>query len=412
MDGGIGRHHARRKDRLVQCTALALYQLAAAHRGWRLPVAATQHHKCQRGISVRHRLAHPIRCPQSLELNQLQRELHLWCVAHHRQPVRQVLSNAENSGRCLPEWIHGLFNSPLGPFGFSAYARRTDRYTRPSQNDRGVQPGSTGLRAAIGNLRLDRIYIGAHGEFSQSNTNGSIINLATRTTASPVNDSLPNWHGGIQLGFYYVTPSRLLFGIEADVVTSGGTTTRTTTDAFGTAAHQVTVFDSETVRGRLGYAFDNVLLYGTGGWAWSSNQYVRTQLTGALNNATAGADDAVNKYLSGWTAGAGISVAFAKNWNAFVEYRYTDFGSTTVALPLSELTTTSTTKISAIDFGVNYKFNANGPGGSALAAADAGLPPRLSDCATRRPLSVLHIAGPGSTSGQTAVTAGKGRPER
>ena len=216
-------------------------------------------------------------------------------------------------------------------------------------------------------------HIGGHGEFSRSSTNGGAINLATGTAASPVNDSLPDWHGGIQLGFDYVTPFRLLLGIEADV-TSGGTTTKTTTDAFGTAANQTTVFDSETVRGRLGYAFDNVLLYGTAGWAWSSNQYVRTQLTGTLNNATAGADDAVNKYLSGWTAGAGISVAFAQNWNVFVEYRYTNFGSTTVALPLSELSTTSTTKISAIDIGVNYKFNANGPGGSALAAADAGLP--------------------------------------
>ena len=192
-------------------------------------------------------------------------------------------------------------------------------------------------------------YIGGHGEFSRSSTNGSAINLATGTAASPVNDSLPDWHGGIQLGFDYVTPFRLLLGIEADV-TSGGTTTKTTTDAFGTAANQTTVFDSETVRGRLGYAFDNVLLYATAGWAWSSNQYVRTQLTGTLNNATAGADDAVNKYLSGWTAGMGISVAFAQNWNVFAEYRYTNFGSTTVALPLSELSTTSTTKISAIDY--------------------------------------------------------------
>src|SRR5262249_2484847 len=153
----------------------------------------------------------------------------------------------------------------------------------------------------------------------------------------------------------YMMPSRVLLGAEADV-SSGGTTTNTTTDAFGTAGIQTTVFDSETLRGRLGYAFDNVLLYGTAGWAWSSNQYVRTQLVGALNNATAGADEAVNKYLSGWTAGAGISVAFAQNWNVFVEYRYTSFGSTTLVLPLSELSTTSTTKISAIEFGVNYKI--------------------------------------------------------
>ena len=83
-------------------------------------------------------------------------------------------------------------------------------------------------------------------------------------------------------------------------------------------------FDSETVRGRLGYAFDNVLLYGTGGWAWSSNQYIRTQLTGTLNLATAGTDEAVNTYLSGWTAGGGVAVAFAQNWNVFAEYRYTE----------------------------------------------------------------------------------------
>ena len=66
---------------------------------------------------------------------------------------------------------------------------------------------------------------------------------------------------------------------------------------------QTTVFDSETVRGRLGYAFDNVLLYGTGGWAWSNDQFIRTQLTGTLNLATAGTDEAVNAYLGGWTLG-------------------------------------------------------------------------------------------------------------
>jgi opacity protein-like surface antigen len=215
-------------------------------------------------------------------------------------------------------------------------------------------------------------YIGGHGEFSRASTDASAVNLATGAAAPPVNGDLPDWRGGIQLGFDYMMQSRVLLGVEADV-TSGGTKIATTTDAFGTAANQTTVFDSETVRGRLGYAFDNVLLYGTAGWAWSSNQYVRTQLAGTLNDATAGADEAVNKYLSGWTAGAGISVAFGQNWNVFAEYRYTNFGSTTLALPLSELSSTSTTKISAIDFGVNYRFNAIAPGGAAFAGADAGL---------------------------------------
>ena len=169
----------------------------------------------------------------------------------------------------------------------------------------------------------------------------SILQRAPRQLPSTGNP--PNWHGGIQLGFDYMMPSRLLIGVAADV-TSGGTKTTTVTDAFGTSANQTTVFDSETLRGRVGYAFDNVLLYGTAGWAWSSNQYVRTQLTGTLNNATAGADEAVNTYLSGWTAGAGVSVAVAQNWNVFAEYRYTSYGSTAFTLPLSELSTTSTTK--------------------------------------------------------------------
>jgi opacity protein-like surface antigen len=140
-------------------------------------------------------------------------------------------------------------------------------------------------------------------------------------------------------------------------VSSGGTKITHLTDASGTSAEQATVFDSESVRGRLGYAFDNILLYGTAGWAWSSNQYIRTQLTGTLNLATAGTDEAVNTYLGGWTAGGGVAVALAQNWNVFAEYRYVDYGSSTVTLPFSQLSTTTTTKTSEIEAGVNYKFN-------------------------------------------------------
>jgi outer membrane immunogenic protein len=82
----------------------------------------------------------------------------------------------------------------------------------------------------------------------------------------------------------------------------------------------------------------------------------------------------VNKYLSGWTAGAGVSVAVAQNWNVFADYRYTSYGTSTFVLPLSELSTTTTTKVNAIEFGVNYKLNALVPGGTAIVPADAGLP--------------------------------------
>ena len=139
-------------------------------------------------------------------------------------------------------------------------------------------------------------------------------------------------------------------------------------DTSGASANQTTVFDSETVRGRIGYAADNVLFYATGGFAWSNDQFVRTQLTGTLNNATAGTDEAVNKGLGGWTAGGGIAYAFAQNWNVFAEYRYTSFGSSTISLPFSQLTTSSTTNVSAVEFGVNYKFNSGAPSAVATPA--------------------------------------------
>ena len=156
------------------------------------------------------------------------------------------------------------------------------------------------------------------------------------------------------------------------------------------------------MRGRLGYAFDNVLLYGTGGLAWSNDQYVRTQLTGTLNIATAGTDEAVNKGLSGWMAGGGIAYAFAQNWNVFAEYRYTSFGSSTISLPFSQLTTTSTTNVSAIEFGVNYKFNSGAP----FAGARAGSLPsgrRAPALVYKSPPLPMHTTGPASISAATAA---------
>jgi opacity protein-like surface antigen len=167
------------------------------------------------------------------------------------------------------------------------------------------------------------------------------------------------WGGGVQLGFDYMLPPRIVLGVAADI-SSGGTKMTTISDASGISANQTTVFDNETVRGRIGYAADNILFYGTAGFAWSNDQFVRTQLTGTLNSATAGTDEAVNKGLIGWTAGGGIAYAFAQNWNLFAEYRYTSFGSSSLSLPFSQLTTTTTTTVSTVELGLNYKFTSGG----------------------------------------------------
>ncbi|HEY1603032.1 MAG TPA: TonB-dependent receptor, partial [Pirellulales bacterium] len=265
------------------------------------------------------------------------------------------------------------------------------------------------------------LHLGAHVGASWAKTSGGTVNAATGTaTTSPYPDA-PDWHGGVQVGYDYMLPSRVVFGVEADV-SSGGTKITNITDTSGTSANELRVFDAESARGRLGYAFNNVLLYGTGGWVWSSNQYIRTQLTGALNLATAGTDEAVNRYLGGWTAGAGVAMAFAQDWNAFAEYRYTDYGPTVISLPFSQLSTTTAGKVSEVDVGVNYKFNlcAAGTDGASMAhtfsAAYSGKPAHLAEASALSPAFTwtgLYVGGDsgfGWDSAKGTLTDATGAP--
>ena len=187
------------------------------------------------------------------------------------------------------------------------------------------------------------------------NNAGTAAIAATGTLFPALSDNASQWGGGIQLGFDYMLPSRLVVGVAASM-SSGGSRTLMISDRSGTSANQTTVFDSETIRGRIGYAADRILFYATGGFAWSNDQFIRTQLTGTLNNATAGSDDAVNKGQLGWTAGGGIAYAVAQQWEISAEYRYTSFGMSTISFPLSQLTATSAINLSELRLGVNYKF--------------------------------------------------------
>ena len=249
-----------------------------------------------------------------------------------------------------------------------------------------------------GDYNWTGFYVGAHLGMVWSSTNGSTVNTATGAMSAPLFvGSAADWNGGIQVGYDYMMPNRVVVGLEADV-SSGGSKTTNITDASGTSANQTRVFDTESIRGRLGYSFDNVLLYGTGGWAWSSDQFIRTQLTGMLNLATAGTDEAVNTYLGGGTAGAGAAVTLAQNWSAFAEYRYTDYGSSSATLPFSRLATTSATKVSEVDVGINYKFDwtaspdANAPTYKPPAAALLQKAPSISHAFT---WTGLYIGGDG-----------------
>ena len=76
-----------------------------------------------------------------------------------------------------------------------------------------------------------------------------------------------------------------------------------------------------TVRGRLGYAADNVLLYGTGGLAYG---HVEADGRVILNDNDRW-DGSTSETNWGWTLGVGLEYAF-DNFIIGAEYLYVDLG--------------------------------------------------------------------------------------
>ena len=93
-----------------------------------------------------------------------------------------------------------------------------------------------------------------------------------------------SYFGGLQAGHNQRIGKHLVLGTEADIwfpsFTTGLMGAQTFTSPLsGQASYQDMVAYSGTVRGRLGYVFDNNwLLYGTGGFAFAYDKLQRMQL--------------------------------------------------------------------------------------------------------------------------------------
>jgi outer membrane immunogenic protein len=198
------------------------------------------------------------------------------------------------------------------------------------------------------------VFFGGFAKYSWSTANSTTTNIATGVAFAPVSTATSAWLGGGQVGFDYMMPSHIVVGVVSDL-SSGAPHSSTTTDAFGTSTRLDHTVASGTIRGRLGLGFNRVLVYGTGGWAWSDQVVQRTQIVGTPGTAMPGTMETSKPFLSGWTAGGGIAYAFADNWNVFAEYRYTHFVNT-VTFPIAQLAATSTIAGNAVEFGVNLKL--------------------------------------------------------
>jgi outer membrane immunogenic protein len=130
-----------------------------------------------------------------------------------------------------------------------------------------------------------------------------------------------NWQGGLGLGNSWV------FGVETDFQGS-----EINSSFFRTASYfGTTAFDGRqgvdyfgTVRGRLGYALGNTLIYGTGGFAYGNvitKMHLTATTVGGTTNYLHNADTE-----TGYTVGGGVEYIFVPGWSVKLEYQYIDLG--------------------------------------------------------------------------------------
>ncbi len=147
---------------------------------------------------------------------------------------------------------------------------------------------------------------------------------------------------GLQAGYDRMLASRWLVGVETDISFPSFSARRVGGSAiFGTPATGVASYAEQaeffgTLRGRVGYAPGNWLFYATGGFAWSYDQFTRTQLAGVPVGGTAMPGTVENLFMVprvGGAVGAGVEVALAPSWTARLEYLFTDYASRGVSFP-------------------------------------------------------------------------------
>jgi len=193
-------------------------------------------------------------------------------------------------------------------------------------------------------------YVGAELGYGWDNSAHSFNNGAVGGTSTPKGAL-----GGGLLGCNYQI-SRVVVGVEGDFeaanITNGGYVNMTD----GTSSGSANLTTDGSVRGRLGLVvWDRSLLYATAGWAAAHYNLMGGPGFGfGVPVPCCGFSSNPN----GWTVGAGWEYAFVPNWTIRVEYRHSDFGSSSGPLNPSFPTVimSVSNKVDAVHVGVTYKF--------------------------------------------------------
>jgi outer membrane immunogenic protein len=191
------------------------------------------------------------------------------------------------------------------------------------------------------------LYIGGQVGYQWGNTSPTLF-----TAGGPVglpSSSESGIVGGGHVGYNFQF-SQFVFGVEGDVdgaSYNGG-------NASGLVGYTSREPVEASIRGRVGYAWDRVLFYGTGGVAFGD---FHDTFTGP------GGFDSMWRERTGWTAGGGVEYAIDNNWSLRAEYRYTDFGRVNDYLVASAPGDTASRRETdnRVQAGFSYKFDMFAP---------------------------------------------------
>jgi outer membrane immunogenic protein len=135
---------------------------------------------------------------------------------------------------------------------------------------------------------------------------------------------------GGQIGCDYEFPSSLVIGVEGS---ASGSTMRGSQNAVlplgnpDVALVQANTDFLASLTARVGYAFDNVLVYARGGAALAGDKFEVSGTFTGLPYDFRGLD---NRF--GWIVGGGVDWAFTQHWSTFLEYDYYGFGHRSVLM--------------------------------------------------------------------------------
>ncbi len=238
-----------------------------------------------------------------------------------------------------------------------------------------TRPSGAPIYNAYGFYNWNGFYLGLNGgghwSRDSDSANLGVNTLFSKVNASTVNAALPftnaqsGWAGGGQAGFNWYLYGFVL-GVEGDITSLSGTSTRNAVVSLAVPSQQVTLTDTvsdrwiATYRARFGFAFDRVLVYVTGGGAaanWSiTHAYADNLGTGATSIQ-------LGQTRYGFGAGGGVEYAIGPGWSVRGEFLFASFGSVPSTLSFQ----TTPTKGATVSYGdsltesiaragINYKF--------------------------------------------------------